>query len=66
MLNAKKIAIHLSVFVAMALSLYLGKGLLSPLKLEIVRLLSAIDLGAFISRPLSEWMCQKILHDQNQ
>jgi predicted membrane-bound spermidine synthase len=60
-LLAKKIGIHAALMVLMVLSLYLGQGILSPLKLESMRLLAAMGLGAYAVKPLADWVCQKVL-----
>ena len=60
-LDVKRLGVHAGVYVLLALGLYLGKGLLAPLKLEMVRLMAAMALGAFACKPLSNWICEKIL-----
>lgn len=54
----KKVGIHLGVFAAMALGVFLLK---DKLPSEPLRLLAALTLGAYAAKPAADWVCRKVL-----
>ena len=57
----KKMWIHTAIFAMLSLAVYLLGDYTVVLKAEILKLMAAMLIGAYLHKPLADWTCRKIL-----
>lgn len=60
----KRFWIHLALFAMMALALYLSTPHILLLKMEWMRMMVAMVIGAYAHKPMADWICRKLLEHE--
>lgn len=59
----KRLWIHFAMFAMMALALYLAMPHMLMLKMEWMRMMVAMMVGAYGHKPCADWACRKLLDE---
>ena len=57
----KKTWIHTAIFAMLSLAVYLLGDFTIILKAEILKLMAAMLVGAYLHKPVADWACRKVL-----